>query len=73
MASYEAAKEAVVKIAKEHGHLDDKWLEIMEQINPDMRREVEYSHLAKDKLAGHAIITYELSNPDCFALLTFHR
>lgn len=57
MESYEAAKEAVLRISKKFGHLDQKVLDKLEQFDPAVRREVEESLLAKDQLAGNAIIT----------------
>lgn len=73
MASYTAARDAVTKISEKYGHLDDKELEELGRINPKLRRKVERSLLAKDKIAGHAIITYGLSDLSCFNLLTLHR
>jgi hypothetical protein len=56
MASYKAAKEAVVKISEKFGHLDEE-LDRLERFDPALRQKVERSLLAKDKIAGHAIIT----------------
>lgn len=57
MASYRAAKEAVLKISEKFGHLDEEEFDKLEQFDPALRRKVKQSLLAKDKIAGHAIIT----------------
>ena len=57
MASYADAKEAVSQISEKFGHLDEAELDQLERINPELRRKVERRLLAKDKIAGHAIIT----------------
>ncbi len=51
------AKEAVSKIAEKFGHLDEEELEELERVNQALRQKVERSLLAKDKIAGHAILT----------------
>ena len=57
MASRAVAKAAVLEISKKFGHLGEETLAKLEQFDPAIRQEVEQSLLAKDKIAGHAIIT----------------
>ncbi|KAJ5189913.1 hypothetical protein N7472_008927 [Penicillium cf. griseofulvum] len=57
MATKDAAKEAVMGIAKEYGFIQPSSLDEIGRIDPALRREVEESMLAKDKKIGHSIIT----------------
>lgn len=57
MASREAAKAAVSRISIKFGHLSEEVFDRLEQFDPALRRTVEESYLAKDRLAGHAITT----------------
>lgn len=57
MASKEDAKEAVKGIAKDYGFVDDEIMNRIEQWDPDVRRVIEESMLAKDKKAAHSIKT----------------
>ncbi|KAJ5511786.1 hypothetical protein N7453_003889 [Penicillium expansum] len=57
MATKDAAKEAVMGIAKEYGFIKPSSLDEIGRIDPALRREVEESMLAKDKKIGHSIIT----------------
>ena len=57
MASREAAKAAVLEISEKFGYLDEEELDKLERFDPALRQKVERSLLAKDKIAGHAIIT----------------
>ncbi|KAL3459177.1 hypothetical protein BJX64DRAFT_265188 [Aspergillus heterothallicus] len=49
-----SARALVGQIAKDHGHLGEKTLS---QMDPDVRREVEYAMLKKDKMIGSSVIT----------------
>ncbi|KZF20943.1 hypothetical protein L228DRAFT_223072 [Xylona heveae TC161] len=57
MTSKEDAKRTVLGIAKGYGFVDDAILEEIESWNPDIRRIIEESMLAKDHLAAHSIKT----------------
>lgn len=57
MATKDAAKEAVMGIAKEYGFIQPSSLDEIGRINPALRREIEESMLAKDKKIAHSIIT----------------
>ncbi|KAF2170402.1 hypothetical protein M409DRAFT_35953 [Zasmidium cellare ATCC 36951] len=57
MATRDAAKAAVQRISDKFGHLDEEELERLGRFDPALKRKVERSLLAKDELAGHAIIT----------------
>jgi hypothetical protein len=57
MANKEAAKAAVRAIADSYGFLGDDIMNQIEQWNPDIRRAVQESMLAKDKRVAHSIKT----------------
>ncbi|CAG8933967.1 unnamed protein product [Penicillium salamii] len=57
MATKDAAKHAVMGIAKEYGFIQPSSLDEIGRIDPALRREVEESMLAKDKKIGHSILT----------------
>lgn len=57
MATREAARAAVKSISEKFGHLEEEDLEQLEKLDPALKQRVERSLLAKDELAGHAIIT----------------
>ena len=57
MASKEEAKEAVLAIAGSYGFLGDDIMDQIEQWNPEIRRAVQESMLAKDKRVAHSIKT----------------
>ncbi|KAL2822753.1 hypothetical protein BDW59DRAFT_173698 [Aspergillus cavernicola] len=53
-AARKSARELVKSIAKEHGHLGE---EILSQMSPEVRREVEEALLRKDEMIGTSVIT----------------
>lgn len=57
MASPQEAKRAVVAIAAKYGFIGDDIMEKIGQWNPSIRRTIEESMLAKDRLAAHSIKT----------------
>ena len=57
MTSRNAAKNAVIGIAKEYGFIQPSSLDEIGRINPELRREIEESMLAKDKKIAHSIKT----------------
>lgn len=57
MADYSAAKQDVEGIAKEYGFIQPSTLDEIGRNNPEHRREIEESMLAKDKKIGHSIQT----------------
>lgn len=57
MTSRCAAKNGVIGIAKEYGFIHPSSLDEIERINPELRREIEESMLAKDKKIAHSIKT----------------
>ncbi|KAM0648568.1 hypothetical protein ACHAO3_006559 [Verticillium nonalfalfae] len=57
MTSSEDAKRAVVAIGEKYGFVGEDIMEQIGQWNPSIRRTIEESMLAKDKLAAHSIKT----------------
>lgn len=59
MASPKDAKDAVLAIGREFGHFEnyEEIMESMGQWNPDIRRKIEESFLARDTRAAHSIKT----------------
>ncbi|EEY19489.1 conserved hypothetical protein [Verticillium alfalfae VaMs.102] len=57
MASSQDAKRAVVAIGEKYGFVGEDIMEQIGQWNPSIRRTIEESMLAKDKLAAHSIKT----------------
>jgi hypothetical protein len=57
MATKDAAKQAVMAIAKEYGFIQPSSLDEIGRINPALRREIEEGMLAKDKKIAHSIKT----------------
>jgi hypothetical protein len=61
MSSRDDAKEAVDSIGRKFGLVGDDIMGQIEQWRPDIRRIIEESMLAKDRLAAHSIKTYVAS------------
>lgn len=61
MSSRDDAKEAVDSIGRKFGFVGDDIMGEIEQWRPDIRRILEESMLAKDRLAAHSIKTYVAS------------
>lgn len=57
MATKKDAKEAVVGIGKRYGFIDLDIMNRIQQWDPEVRRTIEESMLAKDRLAAHSITT----------------
>ncbi|KAH7320590.1 hypothetical protein B0I35DRAFT_459384 [Stachybotrys elegans] len=57
MATEEAAKQAVARIARKYGCLSEEMMESIGQWNPNYRREIEENWLAIESMAAHSIKT----------------
>lgn len=54
----EEAKAAVLELQRYYGHIGDDVMEAIGGWNPEVRRLLEESFLAKDRLAAHSIKTF---------------
>lgn len=59
MATRHEARQAVKDIARKYGVLDE---DVLKQMEPDVRRQVEEAFLAKDQLVAHSIKTFVLTS-----------
>lgn len=66
MATKEQARDIVLGIAKDFGVISPSSLDRIGALDPELRREVEESMLAKDGKIGHSIKTLVSLNSDAF-------